>query len=150
MYVWNCSAMKVAYHSLGLQYAGLLFFTHTLKCFERKVFEYMTVLYSLNSGSRYGDISATFSILLGLVMAQAGSCQPLTMEAGMQSHINSWRICCEQSGTRRGFSLSTSVFSVPVSSPCAPYLSVNWYYTILAIYGILRQKRESKCCAWVL
>jgi hypothetical protein len=55
-------------------------------------------------------------------MAQAVSPRPVTAEAGVRSRVSPCEICGGQSGTGKGFSPSTSVFSFQFHSTGAPLL----------------------------
>ena len=58
-------------------------------------------------------------------MAQAVSCQPVTAEDRVKSHVNSCRLCSRQSGTREGLSQQTSGFPPPPPSRIPPRPILN-------------------------
>jgi hypothetical protein len=61
-----------------------------------------------------------FILKSGLAMAEAVSRRPLTAEARVRSLVGSCGICGGQSGTRTGFSASTSVSPCQFHSTSAP------------------------------
>jgi hypothetical protein len=58
-------------------------------------------------------------------MAQAVSCQPLTMEARVHTWVNPCGICGGYSGTGTGFSPSSLVFPVSIVPPWLFILTYN-------------------------
>jgi hypothetical protein len=73
----------------------------------------------------------------------------LAVEARVLSQVVLCGIYCEHGRTRLGFSWSTAVFPIAVSSTYAPYSLRDTHYIISAIIGIFSQERENKSYDWV-
>jgi hypothetical protein len=63
---------------------------------------------------------------LGCAMSQAVNRGPLTAEARVHARLDPWWICGGQSGTRTGFSRSSSVFPCQYHSTVALHTNL-WY-----------------------
>jgi hypothetical protein len=67
----------------------------------------------------------SFKVYFGSAMAQAISCQPLTMDAWVCAQVSPCGICGGQSGTGRG---SSKFFSFPLVNIISPWLSTLTYH----------------------
>jgi hypothetical protein len=83
---------------------------------------------------------------MGRAMDQAVSRRPPTAEARVRSRVGPCGICGGQSGTRTGFSPSTSVFTCQFHSTGAPLLGKGQKIIIIIVIFIIRLHKKPQGC----